>query len=345
MNKMSAFLASFAIGCGALPRVADAQSIDVMGARAAGMAGAFVGVADDASATYWNPAGLAAGSYFSLVLDGGAERAAPKQSLRGRKQSSFFIGATIPALGLTYYRLQRSFATPYELLVPTDGAVLSRNLTGAAPVRLDSLVTHHAGVTLVQSVLPNVAVGATLKLVRGIAASEPLGFVTAEDALDQEDLRGRGSNKVDLDLGVMATVGSLKGGLTLRNLREPEFSAPEGARALKLERQARAGVSYAVTPNWLVAADVDLLETTDAFGDRRDAALGVEGRLARRVTVRSGLRLNAAGSSDDAVEGTGRAFALGGSFAATASVLIDAAAVMGGDIGGRGWRVGARFVY
>ena len=29
------------------------------GARALGMGGAFVGVADDASATYWNPAGLA----------------------------------------------------------------------------------------------------------------------------------------------------------------------------------------------------------------------------------------------------------------------------------------------
>ena len=36
------------------------------------MGGAFVGVADDASAIYWNPAGLAAGSYFSLVVDGGA---------------------------------------------------------------------------------------------------------------------------------------------------------------------------------------------------------------------------------------------------------------------------------
>ena len=82
----------------------------------------------------------------------------------------------------------------------------------------------------------------------------------------------------------------------MRNLRAPEFSVPDGARTLELERQARAGVSYAVNANWLVAADLDLLETSDGFGDRRDVAFGVEGRLARRVTVRSGLRLNAAGS-------------------------------------------------
>ena len=79
MNKMRLFVALLAVGCAAAPQVADAQSIDVMGTRAAGMAGAFVGVADDASAAYWNPAGLAAGSYFSLVLDGGSERAAPEQ--------------------------------------------------------------------------------------------------------------------------------------------------------------------------------------------------------------------------------------------------------------------------
>ena len=43
---------------------ADAQSFEALGSRAQGM-GAFVAVADDASAVYWNPAGLASGAYFS----------------------------------------------------------------------------------------------------------------------------------------------------------------------------------------------------------------------------------------------------------------------------------------
>jgi hypothetical protein len=345
MNRMSVFLGALAVGCGVLSPAANAQSIDVMGARAAGMGGAFVGVADDASAIYWNPGGLAAGAYFSLVLDGGTERAIPDQSLRGRRQSSFLLGLAMPALGLTYYRLQRSVAAPYALLEPAGAAISPPTLTGALPVRVDSLVTHHAGITLMQSLSDNVAVGTTLKLVRGIAASEALGFVTADVALDHEGVRGRATNKFDFDVGAMATYGSLKAGLTIRNMREPEFETPEGERALRLDRQARAGVSYALTPNWLVAADLDLLETQDALGDRRDVALGVEGRPVRRLTVRSGLRLNAAGSGDDSEIAPAHAFALGGSFAATAAVLIDGAAILGGDRGGRGWRVAARFVY
>ena len=41
------------------------------------MAGAFVAVADDASAAYWNPAGFAAGSFFSLVIDGSTAKSTP----------------------------------------------------------------------------------------------------------------------------------------------------------------------------------------------------------------------------------------------------------------------------
>ncbi|MGH9162460.1 MAG: hypothetical protein ACRD2X_21040, partial [Vicinamibacteraceae bacterium] len=48
---------------------AAAQPIELVGARALGMGGAFVAVADDATATYWNPAGLAFGGLFSTVVE------------------------------------------------------------------------------------------------------------------------------------------------------------------------------------------------------------------------------------------------------------------------------------
>ena len=48
-----------------LPPVAGAQIYESVGIRAQGMGGAFVAVADDATATWWNPAGLASGAYFS----------------------------------------------------------------------------------------------------------------------------------------------------------------------------------------------------------------------------------------------------------------------------------------
>ena len=38
--------------------IANGLSLNSMGTRALGMGGAFVGLADDASAIYWNPAGL-----------------------------------------------------------------------------------------------------------------------------------------------------------------------------------------------------------------------------------------------------------------------------------------------
>ena len=50
-------------------RPAFSQSFDLVGTRALGMGGAFVAVADDASATWWNPAGLP----NSLIVDGIAE--------------------------------------------------------------------------------------------------------------------------------------------------------------------------------------------------------------------------------------------------------------------------------
>ena len=53
----------------AIASPAGAQSS--LGVRANGMGGAFVGVADDATAVYWNPAGLATGAIASLNLEFG----------------------------------------------------------------------------------------------------------------------------------------------------------------------------------------------------------------------------------------------------------------------------------
>src|SRR5204863_7335769 len=50
------------------PRSASAQIYEAIGTRAQGMGGAFVAVADDATATWWNPAGLIL-TYFSAVVE------------------------------------------------------------------------------------------------------------------------------------------------------------------------------------------------------------------------------------------------------------------------------------
>jgi hypothetical protein len=328
---------------GLLPAAAGAQSFDVTGTRAAGMGGAFVGVADDATALHWNPAGLASGSYFSLVVDRTGQQAIPDTGPFGSRGSSFFIGLTTPALGLTYYRLHQDRAAAAPLLLPIDGTLPDRNLTVAEQVRRTALTTHHAGITLVQSIVPGVAVGATLKMVRGFAASRVSPVTTAREALEDESLAARGATRFDADLGVMASAARLKAGVTFRNVREPEFTSEDGT-VVGLERQIRGGVSWLATSSWLVAADMDFLTTHDAFGERRDVAVGVEGKLARRTTVRSGLKVNLA-DHDEIGDGSARGVSFGGSFALTPSVLIDTVAVTGGDRAGRSWGVAARFVY
>lgn len=336
-------LAVAAAACLLLPGTSLAQPFASTGTRAAGMGGAFVGVADDATAIYWNPAGLASGAYFSLVLDGGAGEITPNGSALGGDSSNFLLGLAMPALGLGYYRLHTRTVTPPPTLTLGDPA--SPPLLTAAPeLRVDTLVTHHGGITLVQSLWEGVAVGTTLKLVRGVASSSFAPARTADEALDTEaaDLLGRATNRFDLDVGIMASGGPLRIGFTLRNATEPSFTTAGLDGEIALERQARAGLSYAVTPGWIAAADVDLLKTEDAFGERRDVALGVEGRLTPRLLVRSGVSFNTVEAGDD----TGRrAFSVGASFAARAAVFVDGHVTTGNDRAGTQWGIAARFVY
>ena len=71
----------------ALP--AEAQPADAVGVRAQGMGGAFTAVADDATAAWWNPAGLAGGSYFRVSSNTAISPIRPIR--RPRRSSSPFL--------------------------------------------------------------------------------------------------------------------------------------------------------------------------------------------------------------------------------------------------------------
>jgi hypothetical protein len=306
------------------------------------MGGAYTGVADDASAVYWNPAALAAGAIVSFVVDLGHASATPDEFDGGQERSSFLIALSTPAVGLGYYRLRSTEAAPAIRLFAPGGSPLSSTV---GELRTDSLVTHHTGITLVQSITQGVAVGSTLKFVRGIAASEVLAGTDPQTALEAgADLLGRATNRFDLDLGIMAYGGPLKVGLTIRNMFEPEFPLPGEAGNLELDRQARAGLAYAISGRWLAAADFDLTTSRDAFGERRDVAIGVEGRVLSQVWVRSGLNFNTTGENviDDH---RAAAYSVGGSYAARQGLLVDGHFSSGQGRAGHQWGIAARFVY
>ena len=310
---------------------ASAQSFDPVTTRAAGMAGAFVAVTDDASAVYWNPAALASGAFFSLLIDRTSAEATldePADS-RGGSRSGTILALSTPPFGLSYYRLRSTWISPS----PTQNGMSVS----------ETLITHHTGATLVHSLTRGLSVGATLKLVRGIATSTEVPSGSIDDLLDEaNDLVGEATNKFDADVGVSVVAGTLRAGLTMRNVTSPKFDAAGGGPPVQLERQARAGVGLTSPLGFLVALDVDLNTIRGPIGNLRDLALGTEARVLKRAFARGGFRMNTLGNEPG---GHAPTYSVGGSFAVLTSLWIDAQATMGSEAGSRGWGVAARVAF
>src|SRR3982751_592435 len=83
---LSAIVPSLLIGAASLTVAAAgvcAQTTDAIGVRAQGMGGAFTAVADDATASWWNPAGLAGGAFFNALLEVDRPDTKTSDSIRG----------------------------------------------------------------------------------------------------------------------------------------------------------------------------------------------------------------------------------------------------------------------
>jgi hypothetical protein len=126
-----------------LPRVASAQIYETVGIRAQGMGGAFVAVADDATATWWNPAGLATGPLFDALIEYSRLRTSPQTSVNG-------IAMAFPSLGVSYYRLPLNQSRDQHLDVfgLTFGQSLSDHVVLASTIKLERAGETHGDVDL-----------------------------------------------------------------------------------------------------------------------------------------------------------------------------------------------------
>src|SRR6476620_6479513 len=100
-KTLQSFVCTAVLGVGlaaCAPLTAYAQRVDDVGVRAQGMAGAFTAVADDSTATWWNPAGMAGGPFLSSALEYGRPKVPDGAKIQG-------FSMTFPSLGVSYYRL------------------------------------------------------------------------------------------------------------------------------------------------------------------------------------------------------------------------------------------------
>lgn len=273
---------------------AAAQSFEAAGTRAMSMGGAFTAVSDDATATWWNPAGLAGGALFSTVLERGLW-GAPEEPVTGgpgtRDQVSG-IALTYPAMGLSYYRFRVSEVGQFQ---PIGAAEPGRQVQGLATPLARSLAVSAFGITVGQSVGEHIVLASTIRLLRA-------GVVTSTDVqspgiLDRaQDLAIDAQTKGDIDLGVMLRFGMLSLGGTVKHVGEPGLG--RGSDAVILRRQGRAGLALTkgksgVFDSLIGAVDLDLTTNATVFGDERRLAAGGEVAVWRsRVLLRGGLSTN-----------------------------------------------------
>ena len=316
---------------------ASAQLFESAGSRAQGMGGAFVAVANDSSATWWNPAGLGDGPFLDFAITRTTTEVTEELPALRERVPAFALGT--PPIGLSYYRLRITDIQPIDPTGPGSGNREDRR--AGVPVR--SLAGSQLGVTLPQTLVTGVHVGTTLKWVRGTLRVTEVPVADASSLspselldLGEELEGGDGENHFDLDVGVLATAGPVRLGLSARNLLESEFA--EGA--FVLSRQVRVGAAFDAarlpgTP-LTVAVDADIVSYAAGSGDRRVVAIGAEQwLLARRLGIRGGARFNTAGAED-------RAATVGVSVALRAGFFVDGHVLRGGASDERGWGVASR---
>ena len=313
-------------------RPVSAQIYETVGTRAQGMGGAFVAVADDATATWWNPAGLIL-TYFSAVAEQSEiddPQDAPSVGPVSRSVPRSFA-VTFPALGLSYYRLRISEIAP---AISTETGQAVRQDLGVAATGVRSRLLNEFGATVGQSLGGHVILASTFKIVRAGVVTAPSGSLDDASALDVP-LETSG----DLDIGGLVRFGRTRVGVTVKHLNEPTFG--EGKGALVLKRQARAGIAWIggqpLGPAMITTAfDADLTKTSTLVGDVRHISAGAELLLTRqKVSLRGGISSNTLGDVTNS-----------GSFGASIGVLqgvyLDGAKTFGSDRSRSGWSVGLR---
>ena len=147
-----------------------------VGVRAMGMGGAYVGVSDDFTAVYWNPAGLAKMKtrevYVAFLRNGTANDA----TFNGNPSSTDLSNTRFGSLGFVYpypvYRGSLVFAAGFNRVKDFDWSLRESGIGLADSLSFDNSFSHEGELAITSvaaavEVSPSVSLGLTLSLISG----------------------------------------------------------------------------------------------------------------------------------------------------------------------------------
>jgi len=282
-----------------------------IGARAIGMGGAFTAVSDDATAPFWNPAGLGRVPHFQTTLEVGADVSEFDVDQDDIETIADALSGDITTAA-GYDDLERILAEfgeePKELRVGTGISLAMRGVAISAfgdaggnatllqpggtgtPISVNGAAVAFFGpaISVSRMLKGNTAVGVTVRSVRAksyAAAYEidSAGVMTG-DAGDTDD------RNVALDVGVLTTTADgLSVGAVLRNVNSPSFdlnlpTVPPISMSAKLDWSLDLGVA-ARQGNLLLAADLANFGPTGPL----QVNMGVEYKPIKYIALRAGM--------------------------------------------------------
>lgn len=190
-----------------------------VGVRAMGMGGAFAGVADDFSAVYWNPAGLAQLRQFE-VYTGFLRNSFTDKSLQaGTPASAELENTRFGSLGVVLpypvYRGSLVFAAGFNRVKDFDYALRILGPSGADALQTDNTFRHEGEMAVTSvagavEVAPSVALGVALNFLTGEdQALNQFEWVDSQDRFAEKRFLARDTFEDDYPTAFTATLGAL----------------------------------------------------------------------------------------------------------------------------------------
>jgi hypothetical protein len=220
-----------------------------VGARPLAMGGAFIGVADDANATYWNPAGL------TQIED-----------------VEFTYTPTLYDRDTVNYDDFVSFVTPLKIERYNMGNLGVSFVNSGTKSVDDETSDRWYGVSYGKEIFSGLSLGLNLRQERyewEIKKGYYIEGTTVIGPIEDSD------KDIGADLALFYKLDKLSMGVLYQNINEPEFNLFDGRYRAKAVRNLRPGIAFRPDDKTIISAELyDITgETSSAEGNLR---LGVE---------------------------------------------------------------------